>query len=97
MRNALWCALLCGVAVETAAQGVPVTFEEPQPVTISGFAVGSATYDRLERSNTLSAGKLALSLFKTVGDAYVFGQITTAFDVGEESTEIDNFIISWTP
>src|SRR5204863_8145330 len=97
MRNALWCALLCGVAVEAAAQGVPVTFEEPQPVTISGFAVGSAAYDRLERSNTLSAGKLALSLFKPVGDAYVFGQLTTALDGGEASTEIDNLIISWTP
>jgi len=97
MRNALWCVLLCGVAVEAAAQGEPVTFEEPQPVTISGFAVGSAAYDRLERSNTLSAGKFAVSFFKPVGDAYLFGQLTTALDAGEASTEIDNLIVSWTP
>jgi len=98
MRSALWCALLCGVTAEVAAaQGTPVTFEEPQPVTVSGFAVGTASYDRLARSITLSAGKVALRLFKPVGDAYLFGQLTTALEGGAAATEIDNLIVSWTP
>ena len=98
MRSALWCALLCGVTAELAdAQGVPVTFEEPQPVTVSGFAVGTAEYHRLERMNTLGAGKLAVSVFKPVGETYFFGQLTTALEGGEASTEIDNLLVSWTP
>src|SRR2546427_177418 len=98
MRSALWCALLCGVTAELAdAQGVPVTFEEPQPVTVSGFAVGTAEYHRLERMNTLGVGKLAVSVFKPVGETYFFGQLTTAVEGGEASTEIDNLLVSWTP
>src|SRR5206468_9888209 len=98
MRSALWCALLCGVTAELAdAQGVPVTFEEPQPVTVSGFAVGTAEYHRLERMNTLGAGKLAVSVFKPVGETYFFGQLTTSLEGGEASTEIDNLLVSWTP
>ncbi|HZH80746.1 MAG TPA: hypothetical protein VFD68_05560, partial [Gemmatimonadales bacterium] len=69
MRSALWCALLCGITTGAAAQDKEVTFEEPQPVTVSGFAVGTADYDRVTRSNTFTAGKLGVSLFKSVGDA----------------------------
>ena len=98
MRSALWGALLWCVTAQAAAQGVPVTFEEAQPVTVSGFAVGSANYDRLARSNTFAASKIAVSLFKPVGDVYFFGQLTTALDeTGEASTEIDHIIVSWTP
>lgn len=97
MRSALWCALLCGVATRAAAQEREVTFEEPQPVTVSGFAVGRADYDRVTRGNTFTAGKVGLSLFKPVGDAYLFAQLTTALEDGASSTEIDNLLVSWTP
>jgi hypothetical protein len=66
-------------------------------VTISGFAVGTASYDRAARASSFAAGKIGLSLFKPVGDAYLFGQLTTALDGGAASTEIDNLLFSWTP
>ena len=97
MRRAPWCALLCCVAAPAVAQERAVTFEEPQPVTVTGFAVGGADYARLARSNTLTAGKIGVSLFKPVGDVYLFAQLTTALDGGEASTEIDNLLVSWTP
>lgn len=97
MRRALWGALLCGLAARAAAQGTAVTFQDVQPVTVTGFAVGTAQYDRAQRANTLTAGKLAVSLFKPAGDAYFFGQLTTALEDGESHTEIDNLIVSWTP
>src|SRR5213083_1100535 len=97
MRNTLCGVLLCGCAASAAAQGTPVTFEEPQPVTVTGFAVGRANYDRVARSNSFTAGKIGVSLFKPVGEAYLFAQLTTALDGGEASTEIDNLLVSWTP
>jgi len=97
MHSALVCALSCAVAASAAAQERQVTFEEPQPVTITGFAVGRADLDRAARSNTFSAGKLAVSFFKPVGDAYLFGQLTTVLENGSTATEIDNLIVSWTP
>src|SRR6059036_1460788 len=97
MRSALCGVLLCGCAASAAAQGTPVTFEEPQPVTVTGFAVGRANYDRVARSNSFTAGKIGVSLFKPVGEAYLFAQLTTALEDGESSTEIDNLLVSWTP
>src|SRR5256884_3059149 len=97
MRSALWSALLCGVGMSAAAQQRTVTFEEPSPVAITGFAVGRADYDPVSRSNTFTAGKIGLSLFKPVGDAYLFAQLTTALEDGASSTEIDNLLVSWTP
>src|SRR3989442_3421931 len=97
MRNALCGVLLCGCAASAAAQGTPVTFEEPQPVTVTGFAVGRADYDRAGRSNTFTAGKIGVSLFKPVGETYLFAQLTTALEGGESATEIDNLVVSWTP
>src|SRR6266576_1642619 len=97
MRSALWCALLCGIGMSAAAQQRTVTFEEPSPVSVTGFAVGRADYDRVVKSNTFTAGKIGVSLFKPVGDAYLFAQLTTALEDGESSTEIDNLIVSWTP
>jgi hypothetical protein len=97
MRSAPWCALLCCVAAPAAAQERAVTFEEPQPVAVTGFAVGRADYDRLARSNSFTAGKVGVSLFKPVGDVYVFAQLTTALEGSETATEIDNLLVSWTP
>jgi putative OmpL-like beta-barrel porin-2 len=98
MRSALWGALLWCVAGQAAAQGVPVTFEEAQPVTVTGFAVASADYDRLARSNSFAANKIAVSLFKPVGDVYFFGQLTTSLaGDGSVGTDIDHIIVSWTP
>ena len=97
MRSALWCALLCAVATSAVAQEKEVTFEEPQPVTVSGFAVGRTDYDRVTRSNTFTAGKVGVSLFKPVGDVYLFAQLTTALEDGKSSTEMDNLLVSWTP
>lgn len=97
MRSALPVALLCAIGASAAAQGTPVTFEEPQPVTITGFAVGRVDFDRLARSNSFTAGKLALSLFKPVGDAYIFGQLTSSLENGATAVAIDNLLFSWTP
>src|SRR5438552_10147318 len=97
MRSALWSALLCGVGMSAARKERAVTFEEPPPVSVTGFAVGRADYDRVTRSNTFTAGKIGVSLFKPVGDAYLFGQLTTALEDGASSTEIDNLLVSWTP
>src|SRR5437667_8867846 len=97
MRNTLCGVLLCGCAASAAAQGTPVTFEEPQPVSVTGFAVGRADYDRLARSNSFTAGKIGVSLFKPVGDVYLFAQLTTALEGTATSTEIVNLLVSWTP
>src|ERR1041384_4155466 len=97
MRSALCGALFCALAAPAAAQDRAVTFEEPQPVPISGFAVGQAGFDRLLRDNSFSAGKLGVSFFKPVGDTYLFAQLTTALEDGEAHTEIDNLLVSWTP
>src|SRR5213596_1519346 len=97
MRSALCGALLCGTAIGAAAQEHAVTFDEPQPVAVTGFAVGRADYDRVARSNSFTAGKIGVSLFKPVGEAYLFAQLTTALEGGEAATEIDNLLVSWTP
>src|SRR3989475_11113763 len=97
MRNTLCGVLLCGCAGRAGAQGTPFPFEEPQPVAVTGFAVGRADYDRLARSNSFTAGKIGVSLFKPVGEAYLFAQLTTTLEDGETSTEIDNLLVSWTP
>src|SRR5438552_14222091 len=97
MRSAPWCALLCCVAAPVAAQERAVTFEEPQPVAVTGFAVGRADYDRVARSNSFTAGKIGVSLFKAAGGSYLFARLTTALEDGETSTEIDNLLVSWTP
>jgi len=98
MRSVLCSVVLCGVAFGAAAQEREVTFEEVAPVSFSGFAVGRADYDRIARTNSFTAGKVGVSLFKPVGDAYLFAQLTTALDgSGEAATEIDNLLVSWTP
>src|SRR5712691_9713565 len=83
--------------MNATAQQRAVTVEEPPPVTITGFAVGRADYDRVIRSNTFTAGKLGVSLLKRVGHASLFAQLTTALEDVAASTEIDNLLVSWTP
>src|SRR5258706_12775563 len=95
MRSALWSALLCGIGMSAAAQERAVTFEEPSPVSITGFAVGRADYDRVIRSNTFTAGKIGVSFFKPVGDAYLFAQLTTALEAGGSSSATENPPASW--
>ena len=97
MRSAWWCLLSVWAATAASAQETQVSFEEPPPVTVTGFATGRAGYDRALDANGFSAGKIALSLFKPVGDAYFFGQLTTASEDGKTATAIDNLIVSWTP
>ena len=97
MRSALCSALLCSAALPAAAQQRDVTFEEPQPVSVTGFAVGNASYDRAARADGFTAGKIAVSLFKPAGDFYLFGQLTTALEDGVATTQVDNLIVSWTP
>src|SRR2546428_3986147 len=97
MRNTLCGVLLCGCAASAAARGAAVTCEGPKPVAVTGFAVGRANYDRCARSNSFTAGKIGVSLFKPAGEAYLFAQLTTALEGGEAATEIDNLLVSWTP
>ncbi len=97
MRSALVGALACVLTAKAAAQDRAISFDEAPPVVVTGFAVGRVDFDRAARTNSLSAGKLALSLFKPVGDAYFFGQLTTALEDGTAETEIDNLLVSWTP
>ena len=96
-------ALLVAVGRLAAAQDTSAIFEEKQPLTVSGFAVGLGSYDRNLGQNTAAGSKLAVSLFRPWSDQlYFFGQLTThleAADSGppETAIEIDNLIINWTP
>ena len=99
------CALIMSAALTHRAVGQDstVSFSEQTPVTVSGFAVGDAGYDRNLKQGTALASKIALSLFRPWSDnLYLFGQLTThvsQHDTSEVEThiEIDNLIISWTP
>jgi len=105
MRSALAGTLLCCLWSAAAAQDQIVTFDEgPTSVTLSGFAVADAVWDRNRNESSMLAGKLAVSLFRPWSDhLYFFGQLTTLLGqdevTGETHTEIeiDNLIISWTP
>src|SRR5436309_14377107 len=95
MRNTLCGVLLCGCAASAAAQGTPVTFEEPQPVAVTGFAVGRADYDRLARSTSFTAGKIGVSMFMRVGVGYLLAQVEAAIADGLSSIEVDSLLVSW--
>ena len=60
MRTALCCALLGLAAGAAGAQEREVTFEAPKPVTVTGFAVGSYSWDREQATNSALASKLAV-------------------------------------
>jgi hypothetical protein len=76
---------------------------ETNPLVLSGFAVGLASYDRNLAQSTALGSKLALSIFRPWSDQlYFFGQLTTHVDQGgggppATAIDIDNLIINWTP
>jgi len=83
-----------------------LTGENSFPLQITGFGVGDYTYDGRTNDNTFAAGKLAVAMFRELGDSFwVFGQLTTSLseeggDAGDEvptSIEIDNLIVTYTP
>jgi len=96
-------AFLGGGGRRAAAQGGAIPVEATTPLTISGFAVGLASYDRNLAQNRALASKLAVSFFRPWPDQlYLFGQLTTHLedaDSGppETAIEIDNLSINWTP
>jgi hypothetical protein len=65
---------------------------------VTGFGVAGYQYDARTSNNSFGAGKLAVGLFRELGDyTYAYGQLTTAVsDEGETETEIDNLIVSTT-
>lgn len=96
--------LCAAVAGAGAAQDTAVQFGDEKPaLTVSGFAVGSAGYDRNLARNSALASKIALSLFRPWSDQlYLFGQLTTHVEVHDSEPadthiEIDNLIVNWTP
>src|ERR1044071_6841285 len=95
--------LVGGTGRQMAAQGGTAPVDATTPLTISGFGVGLASYDRNRATNTALASKLAVSFFRPWSDQlYLFGQLTTHLeetDSGppETAIEIDNLIINWTP
>lgn len=105
MRIALWCVLLGGIPAALVAQDSTATFEEPTPLAVSGFAVGTWTADRNAKDNTFAGSKLAVSLFRPWSDQlYFFGQLTATLLPPADSSsqpgtevEIDNLIVNWTP
>jgi len=96
-------AFLGGAGRRAAAQGGATPVETTTPLTISGFAVGLASYDRNLAQNRALASKLAVSFFRPWSDQlYLFGQLTTHLEEAdsgppETAIEIDNLSINWTP
>jgi len=96
-------ALFVALGRPGAAQDTSAVLEEKQPLTVSGFAVGSALYDRNLAQNTALASKLAVSFFRPWSDQlYLFGQLTTHVEPqpsgpAETHIELDNLVINWTP
>src|SRR6266550_1968936 len=99
----------CAVVMCTAlarpilAQDTTVTLEEKTPLVVSGFAVGTARYDRNLAQNGAMASKVGLSFFRPWSDQlYLFAQLTTHLEQAdsgavETHVAIDNLIINWTP
>src|SRR5437764_789842 len=89
MRSALCGVLLCGIGVRAAAQEREVTFEEAPQVTVTGFAVGSAGYDRVQTANSFTAGKLAIQWIprdgRTIGASGVYGPEQDGTDAHQRS------------
>jgi len=103
----IWKSTICFVgllvAIGQRVTAQDTSLEEKTPLTISGFGVGSASYDRNLQQNTGLASKIGVSFFRPWSDQlYLFAQLTThleAADSGPPTTaiEIDNLIINWTP
>lgn len=95
--------VLCGALARQSAAQDDLIPEQTTPLAVSGFAVGSANYDRNLAQNSALASKLALSLFRPWSDQlYFFGQLTTHLESAdgapaETHIEIDNLLVNWTP
>src|SRR5438477_9841277 len=95
--------LLGAAGRRMAAQGAGGLVEQSTPLTISGFAIGSGSWDRNLKQNHLRASKIALGVFGPWSDQlYLFAQLTTHVEVHDSTPahthiEIDNLIINWTP
>src|SRR5438093_13505029 len=77
-------ALLGGGGRRAAAQGGATPVEATTPLTISGFAVGLASYDRNLAQNRALASKLAVTFFRPWSDQlYLFVQLTTHLEEAE--------------
>src|SRR5260370_40916248 len=93
---------LLSAARQLAAQGATLG-ENSTPLTISGFAIGSGSWDRNLKQNSLMGSKIALSLFRPWSDQlYLFAQLTTHVEVHDSTSahthiDIDNLIINCTP
>lgn len=105
-------ALALGSALPLSAQDsstttpgdVPISLEGDDALgdaggsglAVSGFGVAGYQYDARTSDNSFGAGKLAVGLFRELGDyTYVYGQLTTAVsDEGETESEIDNLLVS---
>jgi len=83
-----------------------LTGEAGVPLQITGFGVASYDYAGRTSENSFAAGKLAVALFRDLGQGFwVFGQLTTALSEeggggGDEvptETEIDNLLVNYTP
>lgn len=85
-----------------------LTGEGENSLQITGFGIGSYTYDGRTTENTFAGSKLAVALFKELNDqVWFFGQLTTLLAEPEEGgdpdaeiateIEIDNLIVSFTP
>lgn len=79
--------------------GAPGSATSAGELSVTGFGVAGYQYDARTRDNSFGAGKLAVGLFRELGDyTYVYGQLTTAVsDEGDDAateTEIDNLLIS---
>ena len=108
------CALVLGSALPLSAQDSSTTNAGDVPISlgagdaldnpgsagleVTGFGVAGYQYDARTSNNNFGAGKLAVGLFRELGDyTYAYGQLTTAVsDEGETETEIDNLIVSTT-
>ena len=105
----IWKSTICLVVLlvafgrRGAAQGGNAPVEETTPLVVSGFAVGTARYDRNLAQNGAMASKVGLSFFRPWSDQlYLFAQLTTHLEKAdsgavETHVEIDNLIINWTP
>jgi hypothetical protein len=93
----------CGALARPSVAQSELIEEQTTPLTVSGFAVGSANYDRNLAQNSALASKLALSLFRPWSDQlYFFGQLTTHLESedgapAETHIEMDNLLVNWTP
>ena len=74
------------------------------PLQITGFGVGNYSYAGRTGDNSFAASKVALAAFREITSrVYVFGQLTTALEEGEDSgelateVEIDNLLLSVVP